>query len=116
MSTSKNTEKIFFLEMFFFFSEESLSKHVEYCKNHETVKIKTPEKGSILDFKNHKHSIRVPITVYADLECSTKTRFKFMNQIQKKVTRKIIKSVNLRVSIIILFVMGKSLNLFCIAY
>ena len=31
-----------------------------------------PEKGSILEFKNHKHSIPVPIVVYADFECLAK--------------------------------------------
>jgi len=33
------------------------------------------EKGSILEFTNHKHSMKVPIAVYADFEC-------FMTQIQ----------------------------------
>jgi len=31
-----------------------------------------PEKGSILEFKNSKHSMHVPIVVYADFECLTK--------------------------------------------
>jgi len=31
-----------------------------------------PEKSSILEFKNFKHSMHVPIVVYADFECLTK--------------------------------------------
>jgi len=31
-----------------------------------------PEKGSILEFKNFKHSLHVPIVVYVDFECLTK--------------------------------------------
>jgi len=34
-----------------------------------------PKKGtesSVLEFKNHKHSMRVPITVYTDFECFAK--------------------------------------------
>ena len=31
-----------------------------------------PEKGSIFEFKNLKHSMHVPIVVYADFECLTK--------------------------------------------
>jgi len=31
-----------------------------------------PEKGLIIEFKNFKHSMHVPIVVYADFECLTK--------------------------------------------
>jgi len=36
------------------------------------MKIVLPEKGSVLEFKNHKHSMRVPIVVYTDFEPFTK--------------------------------------------
>jgi len=41
-------------------NEKALEKHEENCQNHDAIKIVLPEKGSILEFKNHKHSMRVP--------------------------------------------------------
>jgi len=55
-----------------FTKKEVLEKNNEYCKNHDCVKIRMPEKGSILKFENFKHSMHVPIVVYADFECLTK--------------------------------------------
>jgi len=55
-----------------FTKKEVLEKHIEYCKNNDCVKIRMPEKGSILKFENFKHSVHVPIVVYADFECLTK--------------------------------------------
>jgi len=53
-------------------NEKALEKHEENCQNHDATKVVLPEKGSILDFKNHKHSMIVPIVVYADFESFTK--------------------------------------------
>ena len=53
-------------------NEKALEKHEENCQNHDAIKIVLPEKGSILEFKNNKHSMRVPIVVYADFESFTK--------------------------------------------
>jgi len=53
-------------------NEKALERHEENCQNHDAIKIVLPEKGSILEFKNHKHSMRVPIVVYADFESFTK--------------------------------------------
>ena len=55
-----------------FWSHKSLEKHWEYCKNHEAVKINMPEKGTILKFKHHERSERVPFIIYADTEALTK--------------------------------------------
>ena len=55
-----------------FWSHKSLEKHWEYCKNHETVKINMPEKGTILKFKHHERSERVPFIIYADTEALIK--------------------------------------------
>jgi len=55
-----------------FTNKEALVRHQKYCNKHDFVKIKMPEKGSILAFKNHKHSMRVPIAVHADFESFTK--------------------------------------------
>jgi len=53
-------------------NKKALEKHEENCQNHDAIKIVLPEKSSILEFKNHKHSMRVPIVVYADFESFTK--------------------------------------------
>ena len=54
-----------------FTSQESLSKHKEYCNTNEAVKIELPEKGTTLTFKNFNRSMRVPFVVYADFESFT---------------------------------------------
>jgi len=53
-------------------NEKALRKHEESYQNHDAIKIVLPEKGSIVELKNHKHSMRVPIVVYADCESFTK--------------------------------------------
>ena len=55
-----------------FTKKQVLDKHKESCKKHDCVKLRIPEKGSILEFKNFKHSMHVPLVVYADFECLTK--------------------------------------------
>ena len=74
-----------------FQSEESLQKHEEYCSNHKAVKVKMPEKGTMLEFKNHQRSMRVPFVVYADFEafpegistCQPNSDESYTNQYQK---------------------------------
>jgi len=55
-------------------NEKTLEKHEDNCQNDDAIKIVLPEKGSISSSKttNHKHSMRVPIVVYADFESLTK--------------------------------------------
>ena len=55
-----------------FWSHKSLEKHWEYCRNHEAVKINMPEEGTILKFKHHERSERVPFIIYADTEALIK--------------------------------------------
>ena len=55
-----------------FWCEKSLNKHLEYCSNHEAVKIEMPGEGTILKFKNYHRSERVSFMFYADTECLTK--------------------------------------------
>lgn len=72
-TSGHNGKKEFCLRCLNHFSNnENLAKHLEYCESHETVKLKMPEKGSIVELKNFKHSMRAPIVVYADFECFTK--------------------------------------------
>ena len=55
-----------------FWSHKSLEKPLEYCKNHEAVKINMPEKGTILKFKHHDRSEKLPFIIYADTEALIK--------------------------------------------
>ena len=47
-----------------FWCEQSLNKHVEYCGNHEAVKIEMPKKGTILKFENYYKGEKAPIIFY----------------------------------------------------
>ena len=55
-----------------FWTHKSLEKHWEYCRNHEAVKINMPEKGTMLRFKHHERSEKVPFIIYADTEALIK--------------------------------------------
>ena len=55
-----------------FWSHKSLEKHWEYCRNQEAVKINMPEKGTMLRFKHHERSEKVPFIIYADTEALIK--------------------------------------------
>ena len=55
-----------------FWCEKSLSRHQEYCNKYEAVKIELPKKGTMLEFKSHYRSEKVPFVVYADIECYIK--------------------------------------------
>ena len=50
---SKHKEKSYFCNRCLnpFWCEQSLNKHLEYCSNHEAVKIEMPKKGDILKLK-----------------------------------------------------------------
>ena len=71
---SKDKRKRYFCDRCLnpFWCEESLNKHLEYCSNHEAVKIEMPCEGTILKFKNYHRSERVPFMIYADTESLTK--------------------------------------------
>ena len=55
-----------------FWTHKSLEKHWEYCRNHEAVKINMPEKGTMLMFKHHERSEKLPFIIYADTEALIK--------------------------------------------
>ena len=55
-----------------FWCEQSLNKHLEYCSNHEAVKIEMPNKGDILKFKNYYKGERLLFMIYADTESLVK--------------------------------------------
>ena len=51
-----------------FTNKKNLESHEEYCLKNKEVRIKMPEKGTIIIFKNHNRSIEVPFNFYADFE------------------------------------------------
>ena len=58
-------------------NEPALKKHLEYCSNHDSVRIEfpKPKKGdskAFLKFKNYKKKMRVPFVIYTDFECFIK--------------------------------------------
>ena len=71
--SNHNGEHYFYLNFLNpFWCEEALNKHEKYCKEHEAVKIKLLEKGTMLKFKNYHRREKVPFIVYADFECFIK--------------------------------------------
>ena len=56
-----------------FWTHKSLNKHLEYCGNHEAVKINMPKKGTMLKFKNYHRGEKVPFVIYADFESCIKS-------------------------------------------
>ena len=90
---SKHKEKHYFCLgcLNSFASQESLSKHQEYCGEYEAVKIEMPKKGTMLKFKNHHRSEKVLFIIYADFElyikplhlCEPNPEGSYTNQYQK---------------------------------
>ena len=89
-----------------FWIPKSLEKHLEYCSNHEAVKIEMPEKGknNILKFKNYCNSEKVPFIIYADTESLIKPIQTCEADPEKSYTKNI-KSMNQLVFPIILNVL-----------
>ena len=51
-----------------FWCEESLSRHQEYCNEHEAVKTELPKRGTMLKYEHFHRSEKVPFVVNADFE------------------------------------------------
>ena len=50
-----------------FWCQEALSKHQEYCGEHESVKIELPKEGTMLKFEKYYKGDKVPFIIYADM-------------------------------------------------
>ena len=72
--TTKSKRKQYFCLkcLNFFWWQDALSRHQEYCGEYEAVKIDLPKKGTTLKFKNYHRSEKVPFAVYADFGCNIK--------------------------------------------
>ena len=72
-----------------FLCKKSLDKHLEYCGKYEAVKIKMPDKGTMLKFLKDRK--KVPFIIYADFEsfikplqsCEPDPEKSYTNQYQK---------------------------------
>jgi len=86
--TSKSKKRKFFCSncLICFTKKELLEKHLEYCENHDSLKTTMSQKGTILQFKNHKHEMRVLIFCYADFESLTKPIQTCQNNPEKSYT------------------------------
>ena len=71
--TTKGKRKQHFCLRFLnpFWCEQYLNKHMEYCSNHEAIKMS--KKGDILKFKNYYKREKVPFMIYADTESLIKS-------------------------------------------
>ena len=74
-----------------FTCKEALTKHREYCMQHDIQKIVMPDPDTMLKFKNDSRSMRLPFIVYADFEslikpidtCQPNPSDSYTNQYQK---------------------------------
>jgi hypothetical protein len=91
-TTKKHQKRLYCLRCLNGFpSEKSLNEHKESCSSREAVKVKLPNAGTFLGFKNYNRSMRVPFIVYADFEsftaqldtCQPNPANSYTNQYQK---------------------------------
>ena len=75
-----------------FWCEKSLNNHLEYCSNHEAVKIVMPDEGTMLMFKDYQRSERVPFMICADTESLNKKMQTSEANPEKCYTKKIPKT------------------------
>ena len=74
-----------------FWCQEALSKHQEYCGEHESVKIELPKEGTMLKFEKYYRGDKVPFIIYADIEalikpmqgCTPDSQNSYTNKYQK---------------------------------
>ena len=48
--------------------QDLLDKHLELCQDNEAVRIKMPEEGTFVEFKNYHKQMDMPFVIYADFE------------------------------------------------
>ena len=92
-SKSKDEHKKYYCRncMLGYRSEEALSKHWPYCKEHSCVRVELPKEGTFLKFSHPERKMRVPFVIYADFEsyikpiytCGPDEKKSFTKQYQK---------------------------------
>ena len=67
--------------------EKVLSDHKNYCGLNKPAKVILPSKAdNIVEFKNYKHSMKVPFAIYADFE-SLISKLNKMKQLNSKIEK-----------------------------
>ena len=72
-----------------FNSPETLKTHIDYCYEHESVKILMPPPGTYLRFNKFHHSEKAPFVIYGDFESLIKSMHNCGPNPNKSYTKKI---------------------------
>ena len=48
--------------------EPSRNKHIDYCKNNESVRIEMPHKNPVVQYSDGQFQFKVPFIMYTDFE------------------------------------------------
>ena len=81
-------------------TKHKLEKHKKICENHDYCHVEMPTKGNnIIKYKRGEKSIKMPFTIYADLECLLEKVDTCENDPNKSYTTKINKHIPSRYSI-----------------
>ena len=68
--TSNNHGDFYFLSCLHSFrTDTALKKHERLCGNNDYCHVKMPTEDNILKYNHGEKSLKVPFTIYADLEC-----------------------------------------------
>ena len=70
--------------------QDLLDKHLELCGNNEAVRIKMPEEGTFVYFKNYHKMMDMPFVIYADFESIMRAirKIQKMKKMKKKKKKK----------------------------
>ena len=68
--------------------QDLLDKHLELCGDNEAVRIKMPEEGTFVQFKNYHKMMDVPFVIYADFESHMKAMHSAQQNPKKSYTEK----------------------------
>ena len=89
--TSNHAGDIYCLNCFCAYSTKNkLEKHKKICKNHDYCHVEMPTKdNNIIKYNQGEKSIKMPFTIYADLECLLEKMSNCQNNPNKSSTTKI---------------------------
>ena len=68
-------------------TEKKLRKHERVCNDHDYCYVEMPDEGSkILKYNYGEKSLKVPVIIYADLECLLEKLHSYQNNPEKSYT------------------------------
>ena len=90
--TSNHKENFYCLNCFHSYTtEKKLKKHEKVCNDHDYCYIKIPDEDIIILKYNHgEMAMRVPVIIYADLECLLEKMHLCQNNLEKSYTEEIL--------------------------